>query len=119
MASVTEQNFLGRGQTLGLKASLGSTTNMYELSFTEPWLFDIPLWFKYDIWKYKKQYDSYNWDSRGTGFTLSYPLWEKISGSIGYKITIDEIQDVNNATAQWYIKGWVGPDDSRVVNPPG
>jgi len=119
MASVTEQNFLGRGQTLGLKASLGSTTNMYELSFTEPWLFDIPLWFKYDIWKYKKEYDSYNWDSKGTGFTLSYPLWEKISGSIGYKITIDEIQDVNNATAQWYIKGWVGPDDARVVNPPG
>ena len=119
MAQITQQNFLGRGQILSLKASLGSTTNMYELSFTEPWLFDMPLWFKYDLWKYKKIYDSYTWDSRGTGVTFSYPLWEKISGSIGYKITIDEIQDINYDTAPWYIRGQVGPDDSTVVNPQG
>ena len=115
MAQVTQQNFLGRGQILSLKASLGSTTNMYELSFTEPWLFDIPLWLKYDIWKYKKEYDSYNWDSRGTGFTLSYPLWKKISGNIGYKITIDEIQDINYSTAPWYIKAQAGETTTSAV----
>ena len=119
MAQVTQQNFLGLGQILSLKSSLGSTTNMYELSFTEPWLFDIPLWFKYDIWKYKREYNSYVWDSRGTGFTLDYPVWKKIRGSIGYKITLDEIQDVNDGTAPWYIKGQVGPDDPTIVNPPG
>ena len=54
MAQITQQNFLGYGQILSLKASLGSTTNMYELSFIEPWLFDLPLWCKADIWKYKK-----------------------------------------------------------------
>ncbi len=110
MAQITQQNFLGRGQILSLKASLGSTTNMYELSFTEPWLFDTPLWFKYDVWKYKKTYDSYTWDSQGTGFTFSYPIWKKIYGSIGYRFSIDEIQDVNYATAPWYIKGAAGPD---------
>ncbi len=119
MAQVSQQNFLGRGQVLSLKASLGSTTNMYELSFTEPWLFDTPTWFKYDVWKYKRDYDSYTWDSRGTGFTLSYPLWKKISGSIGYRISIDEIQGVNQATAPWYIQGQIGPDNPTVVNPPG
>jgi outer membrane protein insertion porin family len=119
MASVTEQNFQGRGQILKLKATLGSTTNMYELSFIEPFLFDTPLWFKFDIWKYKKTYDSYNWDSRGTGVAFDYPLWEKIRGSIGYRLTQDEIQDVNNAKAPWYIKGWVAPDNPTVINPPG
>ncbi len=117
MAQISQQNFLGRGQILSLKASLGSTTNMYELSFTEPWLFDTPLWFKYDVWKYKKEYDSYDWNSIGTGFTFDYPLWEKIRGSIGYRITQDELRDVQ-AGAPWYIKGQVGPDDSTVVNPP-
>ncbi len=120
MAQVTQQNFLGRGQILSLKASLGSTTNMYELSFTEPWLFDLPLWFKNDVWKYKRDYDSYTWDSRGIGFTLAYPLWEKISGSIGYRISFDEIQGVNYATAPWYIKGQTGPKTTDpIVNPPG
>jgi outer membrane protein insertion porin family len=103
MAQITQQNFLGRGQSLSLRASVGSTTNNYELSFTEPWLFDMPLWLKLDIWKYKKLYDSYTWDSRGTGFTLSYPIWRQLSASIGYKITADDIQDINFSTAPLYI----------------
>ena len=61
MAQITQQNFLGYGQILSLKASLGSTTNNIDLSFTEPWLFDLPLWSKANIWKYKKDYDYYSW----------------------------------------------------------
>ena len=108
MAQIVQQNFLGYGQTLSLKASLGSKTNNYELSFTEPWLFDLPLWCKADIWKYKKEYDSYTLDTRGTGVTLGYPLWWKIIGYAGYKLSIDNIQDVNQSTASSYIKAQQG-----------
>jgi outer membrane protein insertion porin family len=94
MAQITQQNFMGYGQTLSLKASLGSTTNNIDLSFTEPYLFDLPLWCKADIWKYKKDYDYYSLDSRGVGLTLGYPLWEKIVGYVGYKLTSDDIADV-------------------------
>ena len=94
MAQITQQNFMGYGQTLRLKASLGSTTNNIDLSFTEPYLFDLPLWCKADIWKYKKDYDYYSLDSRGVGLTLGYPLWEKIVGYVGYKLTSDDIADV-------------------------
>ena len=103
MAQVTQQNFLGYGQTVSLKASLGSKTNNYELSFTEPWLFDLPLWCKADIWKYKREYDSYTLDTRGTGLTLGYPIWNKVIGYVGYKLSMDNIQDVNRATASSYI----------------
>ena len=95
MAQITQQNFLGYGQILSLKASLGSTTNDIDLSFTEPWLFDLPIWSKADIWKYKKDYDYYSLDSRGVGFTLGYPIWEKIMGSIGYKLSADDIENVS------------------------
>ena len=94
MGQITQQNFLGYGQILSLKASLGSTTNKIDLSFTEPWLFDLPLWCKADIWKYQRGYDSYTLDSRGVGLTLGYPLWEKISGYIGYNLTSNNIQNV-------------------------
>jgi outer membrane protein insertion porin family len=99
MAQITEQNFLGYGQTLSLKASLGSTTNALDLSFIEPWLFDLPLWCKADIWKYQKIYDSYTLDTRGVGLTLGYLLWEKVSGYIGYNLSANDIQDVNLTTA--------------------
>jgi outer membrane protein insertion porin family len=103
MAEITQQNFLGRGQIISLKASLGSTTNAYDLSFIEPYLFDLPLWFKYNVWKYKTLYDSYTLDSIGTGVTFAYPIWERISGSIGYSLSANDIQDINLATAPWYI----------------
>ena len=115
MGQVTEQNFLGYGQILSLRASLGSTTNMYELSFTEPWLFDMPLWFKADIWKYKKEYDSYTLDTRGAGITLGYPLWEKVSGYIGYNLSINDIQDVDLATASQIIKDQAGERTTSAV----
>jgi outer membrane protein insertion porin family len=96
MAQITQQNFLGYGQVLNLKASLGSTTNNFNVSFTEPWLFDIPLWCKADIWKYKTEYDYYDLDTRGAGLTLGYPVWEKIVSYFGYKYYIDDISDVSS-----------------------
>ena len=95
MAQITQQNFLGYGQILSLKASLGSSTNNIDLSFTEPWLFDMPLWSQANIWKYKKNYDSYSLDTRGAGLTLGYPILEKIVGYVGYKLTVDDISDVS------------------------
>ena len=107
MGQITQQNFLGYGQILSLKASLGSTTNNIDLSFTEPWLFDLPLWSQANIWKYKKDYDSYTLDSRGAGLTLGYPLWEKIVGYVGYKLSSDDISDVS-ASAPFQIKDQEG-----------
>jgi len=103
MGQITQQNFLGYGQIVSLKASLGSKTNNYELSFTEPWLFDLPLWCKADIWKYKREFDSYTLDTRGLGVTLGYPIWNRITGYVGYKFGIDNIQDINRLTASSYI----------------
>lgn len=94
MGQIVQNNFLGYGQILSLKASLGSTSNNYELSFTEPWLFDIPLWCKADIWKYKKEYDSYDLNTYGTGLTLGYPIWEKISGYVGYNLSSNDIGNI-------------------------
>jgi outer membrane protein insertion porin family len=107
MAQITQQNFLGYGQILSLKASLSGTSNNYDLSFTEPWLFDLPLWCKADIWKYKKEYDSYTLNTQGAGLTLGYPIWERIVGYIGYKLTSDDIQDVL-PTAPWWVKDQEG-----------
>jgi outer membrane protein insertion porin family len=116
MAQVVQQNFLGYGQTMSLKASLGSTTNNYELSFTEPWLFDLPLWFKADLWKYKREYDSYTLDTKGIGATWGYPVWKKIIGYVGYKFSIDNIMDINQITASSYIKAQEGERTTSAVS---
>jgi outer membrane protein insertion porin family len=118
MGQISQQNFLGRGQILSLKTSLGNTIHNYDISFTEPWLFDLPLYFQFNIWDYTTIYDSYTLTALGTGVTFGYPIWEKIGGSIGYRISVDDYNSVLD-TAPWYIKGQVGPDDPTVISPPG
>ena len=95
MAQVAQNNLFGRGQTLSLNLRYGSETNSIELSFTEPWLFDMPLWSKFDLWNLYKEYDTYNLYTKGLAATLGYPIFEKVSGYIGYRFAINDVTDVS------------------------
>jgi outer membrane protein insertion porin family len=100
-ASISQQNLFGRGQTLSLKASMGSKTTMYELSFIEPWLFDIPLWSKFDLHNYTRVYDTYDLDSKGFGAIFGYPLWEYITGYIGYRLNSNNVQNIQPGASRY------------------
>jgi len=114
MARISQQNLFGRGQTLNLSASIGSSSTRYELSFIEPWLFDLPLWSKFNVWKMEREYDSYDLDTTGTGFTLGYPLWERVRGYIGYEYSDQNVKNVET-TASQYIKDQEGNTTSSGV----
>ena len=106
-AQVSQQNLFGRGQTLSLKGSLGSSSALYDLSFIEPWLFDMPLWSKFDIWNLYREYDSYKLDSKGFGATVGYPIWPYVTGYVGYRFSINNVRDVLD-TAAYAIKQQIG-----------
>ena len=99
--AISQQNLFGRGQILELKATLGAKTTMYELSFIEPWLFDLPLWSKFNIHDYIRAYDTYDLDSKGFGCTLGYPLWEHISGYIGYTFNTDNVTNIQSTASRY------------------
>jgi len=44
-------NFMGRGETLSLSLAAGSRTQFYQLSFSEPYLFDRPITAGIDVFK--------------------------------------------------------------------
>ena len=103
MVQISEQNLFGRGQTLSLNAQLGSKTTHYELSFVEPWLFDMPLWSKWEIWDTEREYDSYDLSTKGFGITLGYPLWEYVKGYIGYTLSTNDVYNLQE-NASYYVK---------------
>jgi outer membrane protein insertion porin family len=104
---IAQQNLFGRGQILSLKAFIGGRSSQYDVSFTEPWLFDIPLWSKFDLWNYNRQYDTYNLSSIGTGAMLGYPIWKYVTGYLGYRLSSDDVKDIQT-TASSYIKRQAG-----------
>ena len=113
-AQVSQQNLFGRGQILSLKASIGANSQLYDLSFIEPWLFDMPLWSKLELWNLYRQYDSYRLDTKGFGATLGYPLWKYVTGYVGYRLSVDDVNNVLD-TASFYIKKQEGEATSSGV----
>jgi len=107
MAQISQQNLFGRGQSLGLNASIGGTSSTYDLFFIEPFLFDLPLWNKYDLWSTYREYDTYDLRSKGFGTTFGYPIWEKIIGYLGYRLSDNDISNVSESASS-YIKDQEG-----------
>lgn len=65
--------FTGAGQNLRLRAEVGSISNDFVLSFTEPWIFDYPLSFGFDGYRtshVRAEDVGYGYDEIKTGFDL-------------------------------------------------
>lgn len=103
MTQIAQRNLFGRGQTLSLNAYFGAQTTNYELSFEEPWLFDMPLWSRLEAWNMKREYDTYDLDTKGAGFTLGYPLFEYFKGYVEYRLSLNDVSNIDEYASS-YIK---------------
>jgi len=90
--------FTGAGQNLKLRASIGNLSNGFDLSFTEPWLFDYPVSFGFDLYRRTHKRDTdvgYGYDEKVTGgdLRLGEEISEYLRADIMYRL--DEI-DISN-----------------------
>jgi len=68
-AQISKQNFLGRGQTLRLEASLSSIRKYFVFSFDDPYFFDTDWTFGFSA--YNRDYVNYTYDENSTGLNLT------------------------------------------------
>jgi len=96
MANITQSNLFGRAQVLSLNAEVGGTRQNVSLSFTEPWLFDIPLSLGFDVFKTQRIYQDFTRESVGGAFRFGYEFYEHVRGNVMYKYEDVEISDVSS-----------------------
>ncbi|AXS40415.1 outer membrane protein assembly factor BamA [Breoghania sp. L-A4] len=88
--SITEKNFMGRGQYVRLAVGGGANTQTYEFAFTEPYFMGRRISLSLDA--YRKVYDStssrsYDEDTTGGGFAFGLPLRDdELRLNLFYKI---------------------------------
>ncbi|MFH1441919.1 MAG: outer membrane protein assembly factor BamA [Candidatus Omnitrophota bacterium] len=97
--------FTGGGQNLRFKASFGSITDGFDLSFTEPWLFDYPVSFGFD--GYKREHDrdtdvGYGYNEKVTGgdLRLGRELTEYTRADFVYRYENIDISDISTDATQ-------------------
>ena len=93
--------FTGAGQSLKVRASIGNLSNGFELSFTEPWMFDYPVSFGFDFYRRTHTRDTesgYGYDEAVTGgdLRLGKELSEYLRGDLTYRL--DQIK-ISNPTS--------------------
>ncbi|TIT51133.1 MAG: outer membrane protein assembly factor BamA, partial [Mesorhizobium sp.] len=86
--SITERNFLGRGQFIKLSAGGGKNSRDYSLSFTEPYFLGRRIAAGFDIYRSTREYNN-NYDSDTTGATIRFglPITNSITTQLAYNIS--------------------------------
>ncbi|MBN2725329.1 MAG: outer membrane protein assembly factor BamA [Deltaproteobacteria bacterium] len=77
-AQITQQNFLGRGQTLMLQGALSSLRQFFTLRFIEPHFLDTDWYFSFSLYNSLYAFESFNRTTNGGTLTWGYaltPFW--------------------------------------------
>ncbi len=89
------RTFTGDGQKLSLKAEFGSERQYYDLSFTEPWVFNKPISFGFDLYRRYRERDVYDEKRTGGDVRLGRRFGDYLSLDSMYKleeITVSNIE---------------------------
>ncbi|HAJ57782.1 MAG TPA: outer membrane protein assembly factor BamA [Candidatus Omnitrophica bacterium] len=94
------KTFTGAGQSLKLRGEMGSVRQNFELSFTEPWIFDHPVSFGFDLYKrtHDKESDvGYGYKEIRTGgdLRLGKEFNEYLRGGLTYRLEEVDISNVS------------------------
>ncbi|RWB72526.1 MAG: outer membrane protein assembly factor BamA [Mesorhizobium sp.] len=85
--SITERNFLGRGQYIKLSAGGGKHSRDFALSFTEPYFLGRRIAAGFDIYKSTREYDHYDTDTTGATIRFGLPITDSVSTQLAYNIS--------------------------------
>ena len=89
------QNFMGMGESLSLQLQSGTRAKQYQLSFTEPYLFNTAS-LGFSVHKSALRYPYlYTRDGAGFDISTSFRFWRYYGASIYYSFERVEISDVN------------------------
>jgi outer membrane protein insertion porin family len=89
-------NFLGRGETVGISLQKGSQARNYQVSFSEPYLFERPITVGADV--YSREYIfplQYTQRSTGTNYVFGFPLADYTRMFMSYSFEQIQVRDIN------------------------
>jgi len=115
IGEITQNNFLGLGETLKFKGEFGARRQNYVLSFIEPWLFDRPISLGLDLVKEERVYTGYTKRSTGGGITLGRRFWEYYGASLSYSYSSDSYTNVDDALVAAYPAGSFDPSTTSKI----
>ncbi len=99
-AKIEEKNLFGRGYFLGFSGSFSGTQSLFNLSFTNPRLYDSLLSVGFDAYFTEEEFPEFEKESAGGGVRFGYPVGRYSRVSAGYSLEKYRITDVSIFSSQ-------------------
>ncbi len=103
-AGISQNNFLGRGQRVVFSTNLSSRRTDFNLSLTDPRIFDTEILGGIDAFNRKTNYYSYKSHNTGGGLRFGKSLTEYDWLGINYRYEDVEISGVSSTSTSTYLK---------------
>jgi outer membrane protein insertion porin family len=117
MVEVTQGNLFGKGQLLKLRGELGSRTTYYDITYRDPWLFDMPVSFSANVYKTTtSEFIEYDKKATGLGISLGKRFTDYWYGDVTYRFENADITNVSDR-ASTIIKDQEGTKITSSITP--
>lgn len=90
--SISERNFLGRGQYIRISAGGGKDTRNYALSFTEPYFLGRRIAAGFDVFQQSQKYSLYESKTSGATVRFGLPITQNLTTQLAYNLTSEEYE---------------------------
>ena len=91
-AQVSQNNFLGLGQSFSFNLQLSQIRTFFNAQFSEPYLFDTRWQFAIDLYNFDFVFQDFGRRSRGGNLSLGYPITDELNVSMTYKLEDVELR---------------------------
>ena len=88
--SISERNFLGRGQYIRISAGGGKNSRNYALSFTEPYFLGRRIAAGFDVYRQTQKYTDYESATSGATVRFGLPITQNLTTQLAYNLTSEE-----------------------------
>ena len=88
--SISERNFLGRGQFVKLAVGGSTSSRTYTVSFTEPYLMGSRISAGFDLQRATNEYSGYETATQSATVRFGLPITDALSAQVAYNYTTDE-----------------------------
>ncbi|HDT15361.1 MAG TPA: outer membrane protein assembly factor BamA [Firmicutes bacterium] len=96
---LTNANLFGEGKTFSADVQFGNTKRSWQLSYKDPWLFDMPTSFGVDVWNIlkEKSYNNQGYDLDTYGLNLSFGrrFTNEIRSFVTYRYQEDKYSNID------------------------
>ena len=107
--SFATRNFLGRGEAFSIQVQAGADSDSYAISFSEPWLFDRPVFAGADLFNREVDFTDFTRKGRGGDAILGSRIGDFAAWRLRY--SLEDVEVTERRTTGLLEFGDAGPSD--------